>query len=414
MNRISTNMPNDDMQYHLHIRSKLMNDLQNKIAGQTRIKELRDDPVAAAHSSRFKSNLMHMRRYVKNLNTVQSDHRVVEGYLQEAEAIMQRVRELTIQGATGTYSTEQKRMMAIEVDQLLNEMVELASAKSPDGTALFAGDRTQGQPFRVLEGNVPGEAGKMITSVEYIGTANPQQVEISEGSYIDTGFPGNKIFWAEQQQVFASVDAADFVLGTDAAIRIDGEEIRLNAGDSVNAVIAKINDADAAVKAHLDPVLGSLVIETTAPHQLMLEDVGDGTALQELGLVSGNGRPPGNIAADARISGGSTFDMMIRLRDRLLAGDTVQIGSGALKGVDMAMRNLIDQMAKLGAQDARMEQVLKRIEYEIPEVTRKDSLETDLDMAAAITELKMLEYTHRAALQTAARIIRPTLLDFLR
>jgi len=407
-------MPNDDMQYHLHIRSKLMNDLQNKIAGQTRIKELRDDPVAAAHSSRFKSNLMHMRRYVKNLNTVQSDHRVVEGYLQEAEAIMQRVRELTIQGATGTYSTEQKRMMAIEVDQLLNEMVELASAKSPDGTALFAGDRTQGQPFRVLEGNVPGEAGKMITSVEYIGTANPQQVEISEGSYIDTGFPGNKIFWAEQQQVFASVDAADFVLGTDAAIRIDGEEIRLNAGDSVNAVIAKINDADAAVKAHLDPVLGSLVIETTAPHQLMLEDVGDGTALQELGLVSGNGRPPGNIAADARISGGSTFDMMIRLRDRLLAGDTVQIGSGALKGVDMAMRNLIDQMAKLGAQDARMEQVLKRIEYEIPEVTRKDSLETDLDMAAAITELKMLEYTHRAALQTAARIIRPTLLDFLR
>lgn len=35
-------------------------------------------------------------------------------------------------------------------------------------------------------------------------------------------------------------------------------------------------------------------------------------------------------------------------------------------------------------------------------------------MSEAITDLKMLEYTHKAAMQTAARILQPTLLDFLR
>ncbi len=43
-----------------------------------------------------------------------------------------------------------------------------------------------------------------------------------------------------------------------------------------------------------------------------------------------------------------------------------------------------------------------------------DSRETDIDLAEAITELKMLEHTQTASLQTAARILKPTLLDFLR
>jgi flagellar hook-associated protein 3 FlgL len=58
--------------------------------------------------------------------------------------------------------------------------------------------------------------------------------------------------------------------------------------------------------------------------------------------------------------------------------------------------------------------VEKRLISEIPETVKMDAQEVDLDMAEAITNLKMLEYTHKAALQTAGRILQPTLLDFLR
>jgi len=305
-------------------------------------------------------------------------------------------------------------MMAEEVNQLLNELVEVANATSADGTSIFAGDRTLGAAYRVLTGNVPGSSGRVITQVDYLGTVNENKAEISEGSYIEKDFPGNEVFWAEQQQIFSARNADAFTLGSDAKIRIDGEVVALKAGDNVHAVIAKINDSHAAVKASLDPVRNSLVIETTVPHQLMIEDVGAGTVLRDLGIVSGNGRPPQNLAQDARVSGGSLFDMVISLRDQLYKGDTLDIGGAGLKGITMAQNNLISQIAKIGSRDTRMQEVKERLLTDIPVVQETNSRLVDLDFAEAITELKMLEYNHKAALQTAGRILQPTLLDFLR
>jgi flagellar hook-associated protein 3 FlgL len=56
----------------------------------------------------------------------------------------------------------------------------------------------------------------------------------------------------------------------------------------------------------------------------------------------------------------------------------------------------------------------ERINAQIPNVTSMLGRETGLDMTDAITELKMVQFAHQAALQTAAKILPPTLLDFLR
>ncbi|MEW5818123.1 MAG: hypothetical protein AB1798_22380, partial [Spirochaetota bacterium] len=102
MKRISTNMSNDNMLYHMKIREWKMNEMQNKLASQTRIKNLRDDPVAAAHSTRYTSYIERLKRFSANAGVVQSNARVAEGYMQAAVDILQRVREIAIGGATGT------------------------------------------------------------------------------------------------------------------------------------------------------------------------------------------------------------------------------------------------------------------------------------------------------------------------
>ena len=61
-----------------------------------------------------------------------------------------------------------------------------------------------------------------------------------------------------------------------------------------------------------------------------------------------------------------------------------------------------------------LEVIGDRLSYEIPEMINRNSKEVDLDLSEAIMDLKMYEYTHKAALQTAGRILQPTLLDFLR
>jgi flagellar hook-associated protein 3 FlgL len=345
---------------------------------------------------------------------VMSEHRVAEGYMKSANEIIQRVRELAVQGANDTFSKSDKAAMGEEVNQLLNELVEIANAKTADGTSMFAGDKTHTTPYRVLQGDIPGTKGKVITDIEYRGSLNPSKVEVSEGSYIKNNFAGNRVFWAEHQQVLSAVNAQDYTVTEDTFIKIDGEKIKLNTGDNIHTIIAKINDSAAPVKASLDPVRNSLVIESTQPHQIWMEDAPEGNVLQDLGVLSGRGHPPFNIAQDAESTGGSLFDMVIYLRDRLYEGDTIDIGGAALKGIDMAQSNLVDSMGELGAQDKRLQLVQKRISEEIPEIEERNSKETDVDVTKTITDLKELEHTHEAALGAAARVLQPTLLDFLR
>ncbi len=415
MNRISTDMTNNDMQYQLRIREKKLNDIQNKIAGQTRIKELRDDPIAASHSVRYKSHISRLKQFTENIGEIQSRSRIAEGYLQEAIGIMNRVNEIAVQGANGTYQKSDTMIMGDEVDQLLNELINISNAKTGDGTTVFSGDRALSNAFRTAKGYVEGSGKEVVTSVEYTGTVKPNNAEISEGAYIESNFPGNRIFWAEEQILISSRNSENFYVKEDSSILIDNLRIDLKEGDNIHSVIAKINDSGTPVKASIDPVKNSLMLVTTEPHQIWLEDEGKGTVLKDLGIIGAdNSRPPHNISDEARISGGSAFDMVIKLRDTLYSGNTLDIGSGALKGIQNSINHLVSRTARLGAGDERLELAKNRLEYEIPEMMARDSRETDIDLAEAITELKMLEHTKTASLQTAARILKPTLLDFLR
>jgi len=402
------------MQHHLRLREFKMNELQNKMAEQTRIKELRDDPLAAAHSTKYQSHITRLERYLDNTGKLQGRLQVAEQYLQSGNELLHRVRELAIQGANGTYTADQRRMMATEVNSYLSELVEIANARSGDGTAMFGGDALAANPFRTLSGSVPGSNGLVLTDVMYIGGPARSQAEVSEGSLIETTFAGGDIFWAEQHAIMTDVNAATYSVDDAATLLIDGVNIDLKAGDNVYSIIAKINESDAAVRASLDPVQNSLVLRSTYPHQLRIEDGAGSTVLQDLGVVTGRDEPPHNLAPEARVSGGSVFDMIMYVRDQLWNGDVIDVSGAGLRGLDQAQHNLLASLADLGTRSERLQIIESRISYEIPEMRRRNSEEVDLDLSEAILDLKMLEYAHQAALQTAGRVLRQTLLDFLR
>ena len=414
MERISSNMSINDMQYQLQKRNESMYELNSKMGSQTRLHSLRDDPLAAAHSTRYLSKIDHLRRYAQNAERVQGDFRIVEGYMQSANRILHRIRELAVQGANDTFSKSDKQSMGQEINQLLNELVEIGNSKYADGTSMFAGDKTSTTPYRILKGNVDGAEGMVVRGVEYRGSINPSKVEIGQESYVNKHFVGTEVFWAEQQQVFSDIDAQNYTVTEDTYLRIDDEVIQLDAGDNIHTIVAKINSSNAQVKAGLDPVRNSISISTTSPHQLWMEDSPEGTVLRDLGILADIGKPPFNVSQDANSAGGSLFDMVVYLRDQLYEGDTIDIGGGALKGIDLAQSKLINAISELGAQDERLQVTMRRIDYEVPQLQEQNSREVDLDVAKAITDLQTLEQANRAALGAAGRIIQPTLMDFLR
>ncbi len=415
MQRISSNAMSNDMNYSLRSQEVGLNLAQNQMASQQRVQNLRDDPVAAAHATRYQSWAARLEKFDRNALEVQADLRLQESHLSQAQNILQRVNELTIQGANGTYTKEDLQKMGVEINEYLNELVQIGNAKGPDGQSLFAGTRIDSNAFRTLRGRVMGSDHELITGVEYIGSLGENQAEISHNATMATGFPGSRAFWSDQQHIYSAVDAQNYTVPADASIVIDGRGIALRAGDNVNTIVAKINTAAVAAKASIDPVTNGLVIESTVPHQLFVEDQG-GTVLQDLGIVSARpgATPPHNISQDARLFGGSMFDAMIRLRDNLLAGNQEYIGGQGLASVQASMGNLQTTIAELGSRDTRLEFVSQRLEQEQPKVVEKLAGEIDLDLTEGITRLKMLDTTHQAALRTAAKILPPTLMDYLR
>jgi flagellar hook-associated protein 3 FlgL len=414
MRRVSSDMANNDLQFYARRQEFALTDMQDKMSQQKRISNLRDDPLAAAHAVRYESRVSRLQRFEQNAAYAQENYRVAEGYMRQATDVLQRVRELAVQGGNGTFTKEDMKSMGNEVNELLNELVEVGNSRSSDGTALFSGDKTSTLPFRAVEGNAPGAEGTVVTAVQYLGNIGKTDVQFSDGATAPLGFPGDKVFWADKQQVFTSADATGYTVKEDGRINVDGVPIDLKRGDNVYAIIAKINDSSAPVKAYLDPVKRSIALETTDAHQLWLEDSPGGSVFKDLGVLKDSGRPPDNYAASARVSGGSMYDAVIGLRDALYRGDVIEVGGGSLGAVDRALNNVNARVSDLGAKGARIESAAARLNMEIPTVQSQDARETDLDFTTAATQLKMLDYTHRAALGTAGKILQPTLLDFLR
>ncbi|WJQ81127.1 flagellar hook-associated protein FlgL [Brevibacillus brevis] len=76
--------------------------------------------------------------------------------------------------------------------------------------------------------------------------------------------------------------------------------------------------------------------------------------------------------------------------------------------------NVLTERAALGARVNRIELVQERLANSEVNITALKSKNEDVDEAEAITQLKTQENVHRAALSAGARIIQPSLLDFLR
>jgi len=416
MVRVSTNMPLADMQYSLRKQEENLYNIQTRIGMQTRIANLRDDPMAASHAVRYDSYLARLNRFEENVLYAQDHFDNTHDYLKSTMDILQRIRELSITGANGIYSQDDLKIMAVEINELLKEIVSISNMTGPDLKHAFAGDKVFTEPFRTVEGMVEGGFETMITRVEYRGAGPSRRVEIGDNMFIDLDIGGGEAFWAEKMQIFSSVDATDYRVQQPGAFFIDGVEIAVNVGDTLPAIVAKINDSGAPVKAYIDITTRGLVLEGTSAHLIRAEDkTGGATVLRDLGIIAGNmqNNAP-NWAPSARVSGGSVFDMVIRLRDGFMRGDQDFVGSQGIAGIDLAINNIAYRLADVSSRKERAEMAWLRLNQQIPNVTKMLERERGLDLATAATDLKMAELAHQAILATAAKTLPPSLLNFLR
>ena len=196
-------------------------------------------------------------------------------------------------------------------------------------------------------------------------------------------------------------------------INVLGENIQLLAGDSVLAIVQKINDAPIPVRASISDLDGGIMLETTTPQQLWLEDSANGSVLRDLGLINDR-TAPYNKHPSALYSSGSVFDILITFGESLLEGKVADIGSRVIANIDDALETTLKTMASYGALSDRLDLIYKQLSTDGLRMNELDSQATGVDYARSVTDLNMLKYSHEAALSVSAKVLQNSLLDYLR
>jgi flagellin len=111
-----------------------------KLSSGMRINKAGDDASGLAVSEKLRAQIRGLNQASKNIGNAISFIQTTEGYLQETQDVLHRVRELAVQSANGIYSAEDRMQIQVEVSQLVDEVNRIASHAQFNGMNLLTGN----------------------------------------------------------------------------------------------------------------------------------------------------------------------------------------------------------------------------------------------------------------------------------
>lgn len=223
--RITQNLLTNRTLNNLNDQLRRISRLQDMLATGRRINAPSDDPIDARRAINIQTGIDQTTQYISNLEDIDPQMRDTESVFTSMVDLIQRAQELTIRAANETLAQQQLDQSAIEIDQLLEQLV-LGANQRTNGRTLFGGTRTLTDPFSVTRD--PGS--NRITGVTYEGNSGAIEIPFSTTGRIQINIPGDEVFQA-------NVDMFQMLIG----IRDDME-----AGDQANLSAVRLGELDTA------------------------------------------------------------------------------------------------------------------------------------------------------------------------
>jgi flagellin len=110
-----------------------------KLSSGQRINRAGDDASGLAVSEKLRSQIRGLNQAERNIQNGVSFIQTTEGYLQESQDILHRLRELSVQSANGIYTDEDRMQIQVEVSQLVDEINRIASHAQFNGMNIMTG-----------------------------------------------------------------------------------------------------------------------------------------------------------------------------------------------------------------------------------------------------------------------------------
>lgn len=442
--------------------------MQQQVASGKRVEKPSDDPIAALRILPMQGDLKNLGQMSENIALARESLDTGAAALEDASAVMQRVRELTMQASNGTFAQGDRASIGAEMDQLLQQLVGIGNSRRGE-RFLFGGTESGTPPFSI-------EQTSSGTRVVYNGNHERLDIEVAPGVTTGLNLAGDSVFQARDRSG-ASITgytgarltgAGDTAVGfqtlsvTFAGLHTDAPAT-ITAGNGDSDLVGEVSYAYTATPPSLS-IGGGPAIAIPATNQDFV--TADGRTLNL--SVSGAPTPatgtftakaalsvdgsqssvevtdfsatavgvrnasdgttvhidPRNLAriGTDEITHGGTFDaftLLISLRDILqntngVSDETVrQRASAMLAEIDSAHDSVLDGMSELGFRSASMQALDNRVSG--LRASREKSLSDiqDTDMAQAILALQRQDIAYQAALQMGSRVIQTSLQNFL-
>jgi len=241
--------------------TKSQNDLNTsmeRLASGKRINSAADDAAGLAIANRMTSQIRGLDQAVRNANDGQALIQTAEGALDETTNILQRMRELSIQSANGTYDSGNRSTLNAEVMQLQEELTRIAETTNFNGQKLL-----------------DGSLGELVLQV---GSEANQTISAEIGKLDAKGLGGKAA-----GDVVGAAPAASLLAGLQGIAAAD--TLYINGQD-----VGDLTGSTANLQSALDAINSKISgVEVSAFTELTAENEGTGiirgTAVLEISLV---------------------------------------------------------------------------------------------------------------------------------
>jgi flagellin len=245
---INTNVPSLNAQRNLGTSSMSLTNSLQRLSSGLRINSAKDDAAGLAISERFTSQIRGMDQAKRNANDGVSLAQTGEGALSQMGDILQRVRELAVQSANATNTTNDRLAINSEVTQLVSELDRFATSTEFNGQKLFDGS------FTAATYQVGANANQTITAnTANLRTNQYGTYQMGVGNGTGNLVTTNSTSGATASGVTAgssgTVNADGAVVTASGEFSINGASISVSGTDMARDIATKINAAGTGVTA---------------------------------------------------------------------------------------------------------------------------------------------------------------------
>ena len=140
MSTINTNLASLNAQRNLTTSQSSLTTSMQRLSSGMRINSAKDDAAGLGISDRMTSQVRGLNQGVRNANDAISMAQVAEGALGAITDMLQRMRELAVQGANSTNGTDDLANLDAEYQSLNTEIARIGTSTKFNGQAILAGD----------------------------------------------------------------------------------------------------------------------------------------------------------------------------------------------------------------------------------------------------------------------------------